>query len=94
MKMAKTTDFDVELFEQRLTNLKDTQEGIQQMSSWCLQQRSQHKKIVSSWLNVLKQGNLHLIYHIKNLIDNVFIHFSSRRAQVNSLLSCERCHTI
>lgn len=43
-------------FEQRLTGLKDTQESIQSMSAWCLKYRTNHKKIVSSWLNVLKQG--------------------------------------
>lgn len=50
-----TTEFNVSAFENDLINLKDTQEGIQQMSSWCLQHRKHHKKIVSSWLNVLKQ---------------------------------------
>lgn len=43
-------------FEQRLTGLKDTQDSIQSMSAWCLKYRTNHKKIVSSWLNVLKQG--------------------------------------
>lgn len=49
-------EFDVTDFEQRLTNLKDTQESIQTMSAWCLKHRPNHKKVVSSWLNVLKQG--------------------------------------
>lgn len=49
-------EFDVDLFETRLESLKDTQEGIQQMSTWCLSQRAQHKKIVSCWLNVFKRG--------------------------------------
>ncbi|XP_075152870.1 uncharacterized protein LOC142226648 isoform X2 [Haematobia irritans] len=48
-------DFDVELFETRLEGLKDTQDGIQQMSAWCLKQRAHHKKIVASWLNVFKR---------------------------------------
>lgn len=51
-----TEEFDVDLFETRLESLKDTQEGIQQMSSWCLAQRVHHKKIVTSWLNVFKRG--------------------------------------
>ncbi|XP_065357164.1 regulation of nuclear pre-mRNA domain-containing protein 2 [Calliphora vicina] len=50
-----TEDFDVDLFETRLESLKDTQEGIQQMSTWCLAQRGHHKKIVGSWLNVFKR---------------------------------------
>lgn len=48
--------FDVDLFETRLEALKDTQDGIQQMSAWCLQQRANHKRIVASWLNVFKRG--------------------------------------
>lgn len=51
-----TEEFDVDLFETRLESLKDTQEGIQQMSTWCLAQRAHHKKIVASWLNVFKRG--------------------------------------
>ena len=57
MASVKTTEgFDVDLFETRLESLKDTQDGIQQMSSWCLSQRGHHKKIVASWLNVFKRG--------------------------------------
>ena len=56
-KMTTTSDeFDTELFEAKLKELKDTQESIQQLSSWCLQRKSHHKKIAISWLNVLKQG--------------------------------------
>ncbi|EDW90292.1 regulation of nuclear pre-mRNA domain-containing protein 2 isoform X1 [Drosophila yakuba] len=50
-----TETFDEELFETRLEALKDTQEGIQQMSNWCLQHRSNHKKIIQCWLNVFKR---------------------------------------
>lgn len=53
-----TEDFNSVEFEQRLTGLKDTQDSIQSMSAWCLKNRTNHKKIVSSWLNVLKQGKL------------------------------------
>ncbi len=51
-----TEEFNSVEFEQRLTGLKDTQDSIQGMSAWCLKNRTNHKKIVSSWLNVLKQG--------------------------------------
>ncbi|KAH8324576.1 hypothetical protein KR074_011877 [Drosophila pseudoananassae] len=50
-----TETFDEELFETRLEALKDTQDGIQQMSNWCLQHRSNHKKIIQCWLNVFKR---------------------------------------
>lgn len=65
MKSEKTMDkptnkaeLDSVEFEKRLTNLKDTQDSIQALSAWCLQNRSHHKKIVASWLLVLKQGKI------------------------------------
>lgn len=49
-------EFDTELFEKRLQSLKDSQESIQALSSWCLERRPHHKKIVATWLQVLKKG--------------------------------------
>lgn len=57
-KSSSKAEFDSVEFEKRLTNLKDTQDSIQALSSWCLQNRSHHKKIVTSWLVVLKQGKI------------------------------------
>lgn len=56
--MDKKSDAEFENleFEKRLLNLKDTQDSIQAMSAWCLQHKSYHKKIVGSWLTILKQG--------------------------------------
>ncbi|XP_026748495.2 serine/threonine-protein kinase pakG isoform X2 [Galleria mellonella] len=53
--MGETEEFNTLTFEKKLVQLKDTQESIQSLSSWCLKQRAHHKKIVSSWLNVLKR---------------------------------------
>ncbi|KAM3958401.1 LOW QUALITY PROTEIN: uncharacterized protein ACR2FA_007550 [Aphomia sociella] len=53
--MGETEEFNTLTFEKKLMQLKDTQESIQSLSSWCLKQRTQHKRIVSSWLNVLKR---------------------------------------
>ncbi|KAI5644648.1 RNA polymerase II-binding domain-containing protein [Phthorimaea operculella] len=53
--MGEIEEFNPLTFEKRLTQLKDTQESIQGLSSWCLKQREHHKKIVQSWLNVLKR---------------------------------------
>ncbi|CAH2058551.1 unnamed protein product, partial [Iphiclides podalirius] len=53
--MGETEEFNTLTFEKKLMHLKDTQESIQSLSSWCLKQREHHKKIVSSWLNVLKR---------------------------------------
>ncbi|XP_050481152.1 uncharacterized protein LOC126869055 isoform X2 [Bombus huntii] len=50
-----SSDFDVELFERRLHTLKDSQESIQGLSAWCLERRQHHKKIVATWLQVLKK---------------------------------------
>lgn len=58
-KSNSKTEFDSVEFEKKLSNLKDTQDSIQAMSAWCLQNRSHHKKIVASWLLVLKQGKIH-----------------------------------
>ncbi|XP_043278204.1 uncharacterized protein [Venturia canescens] len=49
------SEFDVELFERKLQTLKDSQESIQALSSWCLERRVHHKKIVAAWLQVLKK---------------------------------------
>ncbi|CAG9854262.1 unnamed protein product [Phyllotreta striolata] len=48
-------DFNVLQFEKQLLNLKDSQEAINTCCQWCLQNRTHHKKIVNSWLNVLKR---------------------------------------
>lgn len=61
-------DFDAEFFEKRLQNLKDSQDSIQSLSSWCLERRPHHKKIVASWLQVLKKGIL--IFIILLVINN------------------------
>lgn len=53
--MDESEEFNTLAFEKKLSQLKDTQESIQSLSSWCLKQRDHHKKIVSSWLNVLKR---------------------------------------
>ncbi|XP_004521819.1 regulation of nuclear pre-mRNA domain-containing protein 2 [Ceratitis capitata] len=69
-----TDTFDEDFFETRLEALKDTQEGIQQMSAWCLQHRVHHKKIVSCWLNVFKkvrvEHRLTLFYLANDVIQN------------------------
>lgn len=49
-------EFNALAFEKKLTQLKDTQDSISALSTWCLQKREHHKKIVASWLNVLKRG--------------------------------------
>ncbi|KAL7303317.1 hypothetical protein TKK_0004507 [Trichogramma kaykai] len=50
-----STEFDAEAFERKLQSLKDSQESIQSLSAWCLERRTHHKKIVATWLQVLKK---------------------------------------
>jgi hypothetical protein len=52
----KIGDFQEDNFEQKLLGLKDTQDSIQSLSSWCLKYQQQHKKVVGCWLHVLKKG--------------------------------------
>lgn len=75
---AATGEFDVPGFEQRLRDLKDTQDSIQQLSAWCLQRRAHHKKIVNSWLNVLKQVKVESRLTLFYLANDV-IQYSKRK---------------
>jgi len=59
--MMTSSDFDVEFFERKLYTLKDSQESIQGLSAWCLERRQHHKKIVATWLQVLKKGKYQML---------------------------------
>ncbi|XP_043472767.1 uncharacterized protein LOC122505321 isoform X2 [Leptopilina heterotoma] len=50
-----SNEFDSEFFERKLLALKDSQDSIQSLSAWCLERRQHHKKIVATWLQVLKK---------------------------------------
>ncbi|CAG9792352.1 unnamed protein product [Diatraea saccharalis] len=76
--MGETEEFNTLAFEKRLMQLKDTQESIQSLSSWCLKQRSHHKKIVSSWLNVLKRVKVEQRLTLFYLANDV-IQYSKRK---------------
>lgn len=55
------TSFTEDQFEKKLLALKDTHEGISSLSAWCLEHHPHHKKIVSTWLQVLKKGQSTII---------------------------------
>ncbi|KAL4713750.1 hypothetical protein ACJJTC_004281 [Scirpophaga incertulas] len=78
MKMGETEEFNTLAFEKRLMQLKDTQDCIQSLSSWCLKQRIHHKKIVSSWLNVLKRVKVEQRLTLFYLANDV-IQYSKRK---------------
>lgn len=56
--VTQNDNFEALAFEKTLANLKNTQVGVQALSSWCLKNRHHHKRIITSWLNVLKRGTI------------------------------------
>ncbi|KAL3289108.1 hypothetical protein HHI36_003549 [Cryptolaemus montrouzieri] len=73
-----TEDFNVLQFEKKLTSLKDSQESINSCCQWCLSNRQHHKKIVNSWLNVLKRVKVEhrlILFYLANDV----IQYSKRR---------------
>lgn len=85
-------DFNVVSFEKKLLQLKDSQESINSLSAWCLENRQHHKKIVTAWLNVLKKGTSTWMC---NVVFIVFLfRFSQSRTAIDVVLFSERCHTV
>lgn len=84
--MEPEVNFDNEAFEKKLLNLKDTQDSIQGLSSWCLHHRAAHKKIVTTWLSVLKTGKYN---SVMVLVPKKFIRitFSHHTTATDSVLS-------
>ncbi|XP_063222834.1 mucin-2-like [Bacillus rossius redtenbacheri] len=73
------TAFNEHQFEKKLQYLKDSQESIQSLSSWCLQHRQHHKKIVSSWLRVMKKVKVEHRLTLFYLANDV-IQYSKRKS--------------
>ncbi|CAH1979687.1 unnamed protein product [Acanthoscelides obtectus] len=75
---ATESEFNVLQFEKQLMTLKDSQEAINHCCQWCLQNRGHHKKIVSSWLNVLKRVKVEqrlILFYLANDV----VQYSKRR---------------
>ncbi|XP_069682453.1 uncharacterized protein [Periplaneta americana] len=70
--------FNEHQFEKRLQLLKDSQESIQSLSSWCLQHRQHHKKIVGCWLRILKKVKIEHRLTLFYLANDV-IQYSKRK---------------
>ncbi|EFA07354.2 hypothetical protein TcasGA2_TC015954 [Tribolium castaneum] len=75
---SQSQDFNVIQFEKRLTALKDSQENINACCKWCLENRQFHKKIVNSWLNVLKRVKVEQRLNLFYLANDV-IQYSKRK---------------
>ena len=50
--------FNEHSFEKKLLNLKDTQESIQGLSTWCLHHKIHYKQIIQCWLAVLRKSKV------------------------------------
>ncbi|KAK6643694.1 hypothetical protein RUM43_005204 [Polyplax serrata] len=72
------TIFNEQQFENKLVNLKDSQESINTLSSWCLQNRDHHKKIVNCWLHCLKRVKIEQRLSLFYLANDV-IQYSKRK---------------
>lgn len=66
------SSFTEDQFEKKLLALKDTHEGISSLSAWCLEHHPHHKKIVSTWLQVLKKGQSTMKFKIKFILLNTY----------------------
>jgi len=55
MSSAASRVFDEAAAEKKFLNAKNTQESIQSVSSWAMQQKSNHEKVVAVWFSVLKK---------------------------------------
>lgn len=78
MKPVPEAEFNAAVFEKRLQALKDSQDSINNCCHWCLENRVHHKKIVSSWLNVLKRVKVEQRVTLFYLANDV-IQYSKRR---------------
>lgn len=71
--------FDEGVFEEKLLYLKDTQDSIGSLSSWCLLHKEYHEKIVSTWLNILKKVKIEhrlVLFYLANDV----IQYSKRKS--------------
>lgn len=78
MSAKNSEEFNVLQFEKKLTTLKDSQESINSCCQWCLNNREHHKKIVNSWLNVLKRVKVEhrlILFYLANDV----IQYSKRK---------------
>lgn len=78
MSAKESEEFNVLQFEKKLTSLKDSQESINHCCQWCLNNRQHHKKIVNSWLNVLKRVKVEqrlILFYLANDV----IQYSKRK---------------
>ena len=61
--------FNESSFEKKLSNLKDTQESIQGLSTWCLHNKIYFKQIINCWLVTVRKSKPEqrlTLFHLAN----------------------------
>ena len=71
---SRGTHFSDSHFEKKLTNLKDTQESIQGLSSWCLNHKSDISQIIKCWLKAVKNAKIDQSLTLFYLANDVIQH--------------------
>jgi regulator of Ty1 transposition protein 103 len=67
-------DFNREGFERRLNRLSETQESIENLSAWVIQQVKFAKAVADSWMHVFHSSRSHryqtLLYLVNDVLQN------------------------
>ena len=66
--------FNEASFDKKLANLKDTQESIQSLSTWCLHHRDHFKQIIQSWLAAIKKSKTEQCLTLFYLANDIIQH--------------------
>lgn len=76
--MGAEVEFNSIHFEKKLSGLKDSQDSINAACIWCLDHKQYHKKIVATWLSVLKRVKVEQRLTLFYLANDV-IQYSKRK---------------
>lgn len=67
-------DFNSDAFERRLNRLSETQESIESLSSWVIQQVQFAERVATSWMRCFAQSKTHryqtLLYLVNDVLQN------------------------
>jgi hypothetical protein len=77
--------FSVSHFEKKLSYLKDTQESIQGLSTWCLNHKSDIDHIIKCWLKAIKKSKIDQSLTLFYLANDVIQH--SKKKQLLFIVS-------
>ena len=57
-RSEKSRKLDCQSLEERLSAVRDTAEDIQNVSKWCMQNKTQYHIIVQAWTKALRKGEI------------------------------------